>query len=615
MKKKICIIIISIISVLCLAFCAVGCGGGSSGKGGTDGNGGSENPPAQDDQILQFEGVTLADLTVTYDGKSHSLAVSGDFPEDTTVTYNNNGKTNAGEYKVTATLDKEGYATKTLSAKLIINKAEFAGIELNDATYVHTDSVRSLAVSGELPEGTNVEYKNNGKKDVGEYKVTATLTNPNYNTKTLTAKLIIKSIPLIALDVINALLDKPDPWHFLPSALTPENMAYNQTPVGGLEGFASSVRVSQIEKKSIGKQFNVLYDGLTDAELAINKIDGLFTIGATIAEVYQTFINDNPDNYTMFVKEIGGFKIKIVLDGENSLLLAGNSTVSMELTYNGESGERTGRVQITDGITLKYTASENALKLAVKTTINDVGNIKQIEFVRKNDAVAGYLREFTGTEAKNLKTSGVISSNNSITVIMSDKRETEDMKITGYEEVYSSTTGEYLGGRVKETIKIVDYDTLWLHLSDVTGFESVRVADEKNELNIDSIFINGQNTVFKTKKVNPIIPTSSRRFDVEMKDVWYIVAQTVDGETKYKKIKTSIPMLFVQTEQTDDFPSDVTTANTYMSGVALPVDKINTVKTHYDAMAQTFESVKTEVMYADIQTYIGDKNAFFDSAT
>ncbi len=569
--------------------------------------------PPNNTALQTFTDVSLANAECTYDGQPHSLTVSGNIPPETNIVYEGNGQTDAGVYTVKATLTKDNYQTKTLSATLTVHKAEFTDVSLEDKKFIYWGKPYSLAVEGNIPAHTQITYDNNDQKEVGVYTVTATLTNPNYVTKTLTATLTITAKTDIARSIIDSLLVKPDPWDFLPEAFAPSRMANSQMPVGGMENFATDVQVTNIVKRSIGKQFHVLYEGLCDATSAIDKLDSLFAIGAALADAYQTYINNSPDGYATFSGEVGGFKVKIMLDDDKSTLLAGNAAVNIELHYDAESETRVGRVQLTEGLAIKYTADDYSLRFAVKTTINNIGNLKQIEFERTQSAVAGYLREFTGTETKNLKTTGVIASDAQYTVIMSDKRETEDLLIKGYEEVYSSVTGDYLGGRVQETVKLVDYDTLWLHLGDVQGFQSVRVEDAKNGLNLDSVYINGQNTVFATKKVNPILPTSSRRFDVEMKEVWYIVAETSDDKTEYKSIKTLIPMLFVQTKQTDSFAADVKEKNAYMPDVALPMPQISTVNSHYDSMKRLFDTAK-DITFADIQAYIGDKNEFFDKS-
>ena len=249
MKKLMAILTTALLLALA-SLTLIACGGGSAPPDGLPDNG----------LPKEFTGVTLADDEFTYDGAAHSLAVSGALPDGTTVVYDNNGKTDAGVYTVTATLTKDGYTDKKLSATLTINKAQFpSGVVLNDKKFVYFDGKEySLTVEGELPDGTTVTYADNKHSAVGEYKVTATLVNPNYETKTLTATLTIIAKTEIALGIVNGLLDKPDPWAFLPEAFSHERMAYAQMPVGGLNGFATDTAVSQIGKKSIGKQFHVL---------------------------------------------------------------------------------------------------------------------------------------------------------------------------------------------------------------------------------------------------------------------------------------------------------------------------------------------------------------------
>ena len=561
---------------------------------------------------LSFTGITFTDKTVTYDGNEHEITVDGTVPEGADVVYTRNKGTNVGVYNASVTISKDNYNDLTLTAKLTINKATFTGITLDDKTFVATGSEHSLAISGELPAGSNVVYKNNSKSQAGIYEVTATVTNPNYNDLVLKANLKIVSVPAVAKDVVNSLLDKPDAWSFLPEAMSMENMAYTTAPVSD---FTSFVNVSSIGDKIIGKQFNVLYEGLSSATTALGYVDTVYAVGSAIAEVYQNHINSNPDAYAVFEGEVKGFKIKITLNGENSEMLVGNSTVSMELSYDKQSGKRTGRIQITNGIALRYECTEDTLKLAVKETIAGAGNLKQIEFVRNEGAVAGYLYEYTGTETKNLKTSAVIASNSQYTRIMSNKRESDDMTILGYEEVYSSLTGKYIGGEVQETLSKINYDTLWFMLDDVSGFNSVKVSSEHSGTNADTIYVNGAATSFVNKKVGGVsLKTASRRYDIEMKDVWYVVATTdEDGKTKYDTVKYSIPMLFVQIEQTATFGADVKEKNPDEFSSAPSLPSFTAVTAMYSEMQELFNVIKENVTYADINSFIGNKNAFFEN--
>ncbi len=67
-----------------------------------------------------FADVTFTDTVVHYNGEAHQLAVEN-LPEGATVTYENNGATEEGEYTVKAILSKDGLR-KELNAKLTVKE-------------------------------------------------------------------------------------------------------------------------------------------------------------------------------------------------------------------------------------------------------------------------------------------------------------------------------------------------------------------------------------------------------------------------------------------------------------------------------------------------------------
>ncbi|MDE5721529.1 MAG: MBG domain-containing protein [Clostridia bacterium] len=608
--KKLLAFLLSAVMTVTAGVTLGACGGSEDGK--TDGN--EQQQPEQG--LKTFTGISLADKTVTYNGQAQSLAISGVLPEGATVDYTGNGKTDAGEYTVTAAVYKNGYKTLNLAANLKIVKAQFTGITFEDKEFIADKQPHKIEVAGTLPQGTSVTYENNNKTDAGVYEVKATLTNKNYETLTLTATLTIKTKVQVAVDtaknIVNALVNKPDPWSFMPEALKLENMAYANMPA---TDFTSFVNSGAIGTKAIGKQMNVLYDSLGYAATALGYVDKVTAVGTTIADLYQSYINKNPDNYKEFSGEAGGFKFKITLDGEHSKLLAGNSTVSIELGYDGETGERTGRIQITGGVALKYGYSENRLKLAIKATINGVGELRQIEFVRSGSAVTGYMYEYLGTENTALKTSAVISSNAVKTVIMSNKRESDDLIINGYEEVYDSLTGKFLGGEVQETVKTADYDTLWFMLGDVSGFNSVKVQDVKNGMNADTVYVNGGSASFEVVRNKIAMVETSRKFDIEMKDVWYVQAVTENGEVKYDKVKAEIPMIFVQKSDAANFGSMVLekNPNEFTTAPVISAANKSKIEADYSSIQTTFNAIKTQVTYSEIDGYVGTADSYFSN--
>ena len=145
-------------------------------------------------------GVTLESETITYDGNAHTLNVSGELPAGGSVVYTNNGPhTDAGVYSVKAVVSAPNYEDLTLNATLTINKAEFSGITFKSEEFEYDGNPHSIAITGTLPSTSSVKYTSdvegvtNTATDIGEYNITATITDKNFNTLVLTAKLTIKT--------------------------------------------------------------------------------------------------------------------------------------------------------------------------------------------------------------------------------------------------------------------------------------------------------------------------------------------------------------------------------------------------------------------------------------
>ncbi len=243
------------------------------------------------------------------------------------------------------------------------------------------------------------------------------------------------------------------------------------------------------------------------------------------------------------------------------------------------------------------------MRFAVDLEISGIKIAQSLEFIRNEEAVTGYVYEYYGVGDKAIKTTALFTSNENYTIITGDKRETDDMLIEAYEEVYDSQTGEYIGAEVTETIKFVDYDTLWFNLYDVSGFSTVKVEDAQNGVNADTVYVNGNANPFEPKNFGGIgLDTLSRRYDIEMKEVWYIVATEKEGEVVYESEKALIPMLFVNKGKMSEFPEDVIEKNDYLSGVSLPDSDAITVP--FESSQSTYLALKELVTYEELQEFI-----------
>ena len=147
-----------------------------------------------------MSGVVFANKTVVYNGNAQSI-IAENLPQGVEVAYENNGKTNAGVYTITAifTGNANYNAIANKTATLTINKATYdmSGVVFANKTVVYDGSAHSI-IAENLPTGVTVSYENNGKTNAGVYTITAIFTgNANYNTiANKTATLTIKTASL-----------------------------------------------------------------------------------------------------------------------------------------------------------------------------------------------------------------------------------------------------------------------------------------------------------------------------------------------------------------------------------------------------------------------------------
>ena len=106
-----------------------------------------------------------------------------------------------GTYEVKVTFTHDDYEDIEMTATLTINKAVYTGDDLlvSDMTYKYDGNIKSIIASA--PEGWEVSYTNNSQSEKGEYQVTVTFTNPNYETVekvvTLTIEGSMNALPFI----------------------------------------------------------------------------------------------------------------------------------------------------------------------------------------------------------------------------------------------------------------------------------------------------------------------------------------------------------------------------------------------------------------------------------
>ena len=558
------------------------------------------------------------DKAFTYDGKEHSVTVTG-LPDGVTVkSYSNNKYTNAGSHIATVQFnyDEKNHNEPKLNELIwTINKATY---DMSSASwsyklpFLYNEKEHSVTVTG-LPVGvTVVSYTDNVKTEAGVYTASVKLDydKRNYNAPSMENCVwrILPDLSTLSNDVVNSMMKIPDPWSFLPESFALENKVYT----GNTEiDFSSFVNVSSLPKGAMGKQMNVVYSALIYTEEALGYVRKAYGYINVIVDLYQNYINSDPDNYKNFEKTTDNFTVKIVLDESDYNMYLSLKSVSINLSYELKTKKCYGRVQLTESNALKYEFSEN--EFTVAASIFGL-SLTKLHLEKKDDNVSGYLYEYAGTETKNIKTSALIKVDENYTTIISNKRETDDLIIEGYMEVYKNSTGNLVGAEVRETVKNTEYETSWFNLWDVNNINTIKVDDETNGINMDTIYINGSANPIKTKLVGwsgGLAKSTSRRFDIEMKDVY---VYTYDSENeKYDKVKMSLPMLFVQNDYISSFETDFYNANKNTGAVQSTKINLNSADSNYlyheySALINEYVSMKNSVTYNSIVVYIGTKS-------
>lgn len=585
-----------------------------------------ETPDETPDETLKkITGVTMTDLAVTYDGNEHCVIVSGTVPEGVTVVYSDNAATDAGEYQATAVLSGEGYETLTLSATLTIARAD-----LDENAFVFEGDVvsydgeaHSLQVTGELPEGVTVSYTGNGQTEAGSYTVTAVLSGKNYNPLTLTAILrILPDVSQLAQSIVNAFGTAPDVWQFLPESFRLDASRATDSAMTNPD-FSQFVSVAQISDMAIGKQLDVIYGSVIEMQGLMGYVNTFYAATSAIANLYQQYINANPDDYSSFAgsTSVKGVTLQflIQLQSDEYKLLTKVGPASLEMCAYPEQSEYTGRVEIANVGALKFRVAENELEIG----LNIIDRAQtMLQFVRNDSgAVTGYLYESLDVSVKTFGTTALLTwdGNENGTVSVAGENGDFFPGSTGrVVEMYDAATGKYLAGKVKEEI-LGSYDTYWFPIGKVSGITSVKAVKkggiggvaEGTISNPNEIYLNGSEDVFATKKVGGLgTDMFSRRFDIEMKTVYYY---TYDAENdSFDKVKSEIPMLFVQegfleyfTEDVKDENKDLTLSVTVSSAMVAVLDN------YYTLQLPLYDKIASLVTPEMVIAFIGTEDPYF----
>ena len=148
-------------------------------------------------------GIEFNNATFTYDGTSKSLSVNN-LPKEFSVSYENNGKVDAGKYEVKAIITGSGNYNGQieLTATMIINPKEVRVYWIDRGTFIYNGEKQLPTAGAENGIEITVDVEEGNATDVGKYTAIASTTNKNYTltNTTFEYEIVAKEIKVTWID-------------------------------------------------------------------------------------------------------------------------------------------------------------------------------------------------------------------------------------------------------------------------------------------------------------------------------------------------------------------------------------------------------------------------------
>lgn len=399
-----------------------------------------------------------------------------------------------------------------------------------------------------------------------------------------------------------------NPMSFLPDSMRYD---YEDNLVSSTDceyDYTDFVNVSNIKYGGFGEQWNMVLTNINQSMTFFNVLSIVDGLSSTISLAYSNYLDTNPLDeatynftygiYDVYINYEDGI-LSLKLEFTTTIAALGEQNAEIIIEYNPETLVKCCRVQLGDENALKYEASIDSYKFAIKYL-----GVRKASFEVAKDEdgnVTGSIYEYlTASDTTILSSCAEFYVTDEYVSVVGNKA-SGMVAFTGYiNELYLKDTGKLVGYEVRETLSSITYNTLWFNLSDVSGITSI-----KQTIDDEVIYINGLSTEFAVKKVGGIsLKTASRRYDIEMRKQYFYYYDSENDE--YVEIESEVPMLFIQEEYLDSYSDDVGSSNDDLSSsVTLSETYIDKILSDYDTLIDVFIENKESISSNDIVTYIG----------
>ena len=455
-------------------------------KGNNDSIVTTSDKTTSQDAKKEIKNVTFQGQSFVYDGKAHSLAVSG-LPEGVSVTYTGNGQTNVGTYTVTAHFsDSTGtyIVPNDMSALLIINQKTINDISFSGNSFVYDGNPHLIEVTN-VPEGVNVSYKINGKDgnsaiNAGNYEITAHFTQEGHNyilpnDMTATMNITPKAVGGVIFNDLTTTYDGNS--HSLEATNIPEGITVSYT----INGYVTNSATNAGEYEVIA-HFTVINDNYIapddmSAILTINKKNIAFTMTPQTVEYNGSpnsievneeipsdlsisyFVNDDEFNGA---ENVGEYEIKArindyynnynIINTPSAKLTIIKATydvsdfifISKTYEYDGTAKSLEGYGSYPSGVEISYTIDGNPGNSAIEVGNYEVILHFEVEDKNNYNLIPDKIRDLKITKKKIN-----IPSESSIDYVYNGDEITYDLPESVYYTAYNNKktdAGEYIVG-------------------------------------------------------------------------------------------------------------------------------------------------------------------------
>ena len=306
--------------------------------------------------------------------------------------------TNAGEYKIRVSLaegekykSRNGFEVGTLT----IEKADYdmSNVKFEDKTLVYNGEYQEITISGDLPDGVNVTYEHNKRKEVGTRTATAKFTGDSNNYNAIDDMSATITITKATYDMSNVkFLDKTETYNEgtheikitgdLPAGVTVEYEGNDKTDVGeytvtakftggedkdNYNDIPNMTAKLTIEKATYnmegigfadktetynGSEHNITLTGNLPKDVLV-RYEGNGQIRAGEYTITAIFTGDEK-NYNAIPNMTATLKIEKATYDMNSVTFTGKT-----VTYNGEVQELQIGGGLPEGVEVSYQNNEN----------------------------------------------------------------------------------------------------------------------------------------------------------------------------------------------------------------------------------------------------------------